>query len=73
MTLYSSRLSAYTADHLRLLKEAAALLGAALSSNAEAALPEMQQPAQAAEAASLDEYQRRVPLHVALVESELKH
>jgi transcriptional regulator with GAF, ATPase, and Fis domain len=43
VTLYSSRLTVYTTDQQRLLEEAAALLGAALSSSGEAALPEMQQ------------------------------
>ncbi|HJQ24440.1 MAG TPA: HD domain-containing phosphohydrolase [Blastocatellia bacterium] len=64
VTLYSSELSVYTADQQRLLEEAAALLGAALSSGAEAALPEMQQAPSAVET---------VPLTVTVVESELKH
>ncbi|HKQ03559.1 MAG TPA: HD domain-containing phosphohydrolase [Blastocatellia bacterium] len=64
VTLYSSRLTVYTTDQQRLLEEAAALLGAALSSSGEAALPEMQQaPREMAIA----------PLQVAVVESELKH
>ena len=63
VTLYSSRQSVYTADQQRLLEEAAALLGAALSSGAEAALPEMQAPSPVETA----------PLTVAVVESEFKH
>jgi putative nucleotidyltransferase with HDIG domain len=73
VTLYSSRLSVYTADHQRLLKEAVALLGAALSSGAEAGLSEMRQPPHANEVTSLNEYKRTAPLHLAVVESELKH
>ena len=64
VTLYSSRLTVYTTDQQRLLEEAAALLGAALSSSGEAALLEMQQaPGEMAVA----------PLTVSVVESELKH
>ena len=73
VTLYSSRLSVYTADHQRLLEEAMALLGAALSSSAEAALPEMRQPPRANDVTSLNEYKQTAPLHLAVVESELKH
>lgn len=73
VTLYSSRLSVYTADHQRLLEEAVALLGAALSSSTEAALPEMRQPPRANDVTSLNEYKRTAPLHLAVVESELKH
>jgi putative nucleotidyltransferase with HDIG domain len=73
VTLYSSRLSVYTADHQRLLEEAVAMLGAALSSSIVAARLEMRQPPRAAEATALDEYKRTAPLHLAVVESELKH
>jgi putative nucleotidyltransferase with HDIG domain len=41
VTLYSSRLSVYTADQQRLMEEATALIATALSANSETALPEM--------------------------------
>jgi putative nucleotidyltransferase with HDIG domain len=72
VTLYSASLSIYTADHQRLLEEAVALLGAALSSSSEAMLPEMQQQV-TAQTASLIDYKRTAPLHRAVIESELKH
>ncbi len=73
VTLYSSRLSVYTADHQRLLTEAAALLGAALSSGAAAPTAEMRLPSHANEATSLTEYERTAPLRLAVIESKLKH
>ena len=75
VTLYSSSLSLYTADHQRLLAEAAALLGAALSSNAGAALPEMREQPRSDVMLPLKEkaYDSTAPLHLAVIESDLKH
>ena len=73
VTLYSASLSAYTADHQRLLEEAVALLGASLSSSAEAMLPEMRSPARAGEVISIEERKHTAPLHLAVVESEFKN
>jgi hypothetical protein len=50
-----------------------ALLGASLSSSAEAMLPEMRSPARAGDVTDLSEYKRTAPLHLAVVESEFKN
>jgi putative nucleotidyltransferase with HDIG domain len=73
VTLYSTSLSVYTADHQRLLEEAVALLGASLSSSAERMLPEMRSSSSAGKVTELDEYKRTAPLHLAVVESEFKN
>ena len=73
VTLYSSSRSIYTADHQRLFEEAVALLGAALSSNLEAALPEMREQALMDGEITIEEYRRTAPLRLAVVESDLKH
>lgn len=70
VTLYSAALSVYTADQLRLIEEAVAMLAAALSSNPEVALPEMrEEPANRAADASASSRN----MAVALVESEFKN
>jgi putative nucleotidyltransferase with HDIG domain len=70
VTLYSASFSVYTADQLRLIEEAVAMLAAALSSNLEAALPEMREErASQAEQASVASRN----LAIALVESEFKN
>jgi putative nucleotidyltransferase with HDIG domain len=76
VTLYSSTLPVYTADQQRLMEEAVALIAAALSTNSEAALPEMRrqffldedalQSSNYPEAASVKQT-------VAMIESDLKH
>ena len=70
VTLYAASLSVYTADQLRLIEEAVAMLAAALSSNLEAALPEMGEGA----ACKADaESAPALNMAIALVESEFKN
>jgi transcriptional regulator with GAF, ATPase, and Fis domain len=70
VTLYAAALSVYTGDHLHLIEEAVAMLAAALSSNLEAALPEM---GEAAISQTAEETTPAMNLAIALVESEFKN
>jgi putative nucleotidyltransferase with HDIG domain len=74
VTLYSSALPVYTADQQRMMEEAVSLVTAALSSNAEAAIPELR--AQAfADAATLQPkaFSETAPLRLAMLESDFKN
>ena len=70
VTLYSATLAVYTADQLHLIEEAVAMLAAALSSNLEAALPEI---GERAASKAEEEASPSMNLAVALVESEFKN
>jgi hypothetical protein len=67
-------LAVYTADQQRMMEEAVSLVSAALSSNAEAAIPELR-PQAFADTASLKQkaYSETAPLRLAMLESDFKN
>jgi putative nucleotidyltransferase with HDIG domain len=74
VTLYSSTLAVYTADQQRMMEEAVSLVAAALSSNAEAAIPELR-PQAFADTGVLQPkaYSETAPLRLAMLESDFKN
>jgi putative nucleotidyltransferase with HDIG domain len=73
VTLYSS-LAVYTADQQRMMEEAVSLVAAALSSNAEAAIPELR-PQAFSDTATLQQkaFSETAPLRLAMLESDFKN
>ncbi|MFP5264391.1 MAG: HD domain-containing phosphohydrolase [Blastocatellia bacterium] len=74
VTLYSSALAVYTGDQQRMMEEAVSLLAAALSSNAEAAIPELRPQVFADPAPPQPKaYPEHAPLRLAMLESDFKN